>query len=60
MRELEAKLPQLQQRTRIQNGGVHVRQPGQSPHSLVGRVEALEEAVEVLLIAQVFQGLAQT
>ncbi|KAL3132182.1 hypothetical protein ABBQ32_008786 [Trebouxia sp. C0010 RCD-2024] len=52
VRELETKLPQLQQHVRNQNGGVHVRQPGQNPHSLVGRVEALEEAVEVLLLAQ--------
>ena len=37
----------------MQNGNVQVGQPGQNPHSLVGRVEALEEAVEVLLIAQV-------
>lgn len=53
MRELEAKLPQLQQNVRLQNGGIHVGQSGQNPHSLVGRVDALEEAVEVLLIAQV-------
>lgn len=53
MRELEARLPQLQQNARLQNGGVHVGQSGQNPHSLVGRVDALEEAVEVLLIAQV-------
>lgn len=53
MRELEAKLPQLQLNAHLQNGGAHVGQSGQSPHSLVGRVDALELAVEVLLIAQV-------
>ena len=38
----------------MQNGSAHDRQPTQVPHSLVGRVEALEEAVEVLITAQVF------
>ena len=53
MRELEARLPLLQQNACLQNGGAHAGQSGQNPHSLVGRVDALEEAVEVLLIAQV-------
>ena len=53
MRDLEAKLPRMQQRFLMQNGSIHDRQPSQVPHSLVGRVEALEEAVEVLITAQV-------
>ncbi len=37
----------------MQNGNAYDRQPSQVQHSLVGRVEALEEAVDVLITAQV-------
>ena len=53
VRDLEAKLPNLQQRLNLQNGSTYDRQPPQVQHSLVGRVEALEEAVDVLVTAQV-------
>ena len=54
VRDLEAKLPNLQQRLNLQNGSTYDRQPLQDQHSLVGRVEALEEAMDVLVTAQVF------
>ena len=53
VRDLEAKLPNLQQRLNLQNGTAYDRQPLPVQHSLVGRVEALEEAVDVLITAQV-------
>lgn len=47
-------MPALQQHANLHNGGVHSRQASHSDqHSLIGRVEVLEEAVDVLLQAQV-------
>ena len=53
MRALESKLPQLQQKLGVQNGNAYGRQNPQVQHSLVGRVEALEEALDVLITVQV-------
>ena len=51
---MESQVPALQQRASLNNGNVHSRQSSQSDqHSLIGRVEALEEAVDVLLQTQV-------
>ena len=53
VRELEAKLPDLQQRLGLQHGSAYDRQSSHVQHSLVARVEVLEEAVDVLISAQV-------
>jgi len=53
VRVLESKLPHLQQKLGVQNGNAYDRQNSQVQHSLVGRVEALEEALDVLITAQV-------
>lgn len=54
VRALEARVPQLQQDADLNNGLVQSRQASQSDqHSLIGRVEALEGAVDVLLTVQV-------
>ncbi len=53
MRALESKLPHLQQKLGVQNGNAYDRQNSQVQHSLVGRVEALEEALNVLITVQV-------
>ena len=53
MRALESKLPHLQLKLGVQNGNTYDRQTSQVQHSLVGRVEALEEALDVLITAQV-------
>ena len=54
VRALESQVPALQQHASLNNGGVSGRQGPQSDQqSLVGRVEVLEEAVDVLLQAQV-------
>jgi hypothetical protein len=53
VRALESKLPHLQQKLGLQNGNAYDRQTSQVQHSLVGRVEALEEALDVLITAQV-------
>lgn len=52
VRALESKLPHLQQKLGVQNGNAYDRQNPQVQHSLVGRVEALEEALDVLITAQ--------
>ena len=57
---LESKLPHMQQKLGLQNGIAHERQSSHVQHSLVGRVEALEEAVEVLIIAQVRAAIYDT
>ena len=53
MRALESKVPHLQQKLGVRNGNAYDRQNSQVQHSLVGRVEALEEALDVLITAQV-------
>ncbi|DBA77767.1 hypothetical protein WJX77_009166 [Trebouxia sp. C0004] len=49
---LESKLPHLKQKLGLQNGNAYDRQTPQVQHTLVGRVEALEEALDVLITAQ--------
>lgn len=52
VRMLESKLPHMQQKLGLQNGVAYERPSSHVQHSLVGRVEALEEAVDVLITAQ--------
>ena len=50
----------MQQKLGLQNGNAFDRQSSHVQHSLVGRVEALEEAVDVLIIAQVCAAIHDT
>ena len=60
VRMLESKLPHMQQKLGLQNGIAYERQSSHVQHSLVGRVEALEEAVDVLITAQVCAAVHNT
>lgn len=57
---LESKLPHMQQKLGLQHGIAYERQSSHVQHSLVGRVEALEEAVDVLITAQVCAAVHHT